>query len=400
RKCFDFFNERLIEYFRNNTHEKSEEICWKLKEKIEQNLVFVVVDVNTDVDAYTIFESINAKRQGLTTSDLLKNFIFSAADQIEKDKPDSKKLSKTEDLWDRMEQDLEKTEINQYIRHYWVSNYEKVFEKELYQQIKIRFQSNYPEILSFFEKVVSESEIYSSIIAGEVSALTKGANKALEQLRQLRNRQYYPLVLSALTSEKISDEVSQLIIDISSVAVRRSIIGKNPNELESFFSENASKLRRKEITIFDLRQTLFKDFWINDEQILLELRSMDFSDQEYLAKFILKEYEIDKGVEEKKLGKVSLEHVLPRNPENLDDWGITEDKKNEIVWNLGNLALIGQTYNSKMSNKSFKKKLPFLKKSEIKTTASIATLENWDEGSILERNNKLGDFIVKCWKKS
>jgi hypothetical protein len=233
-----------------------------------------------------------------------------------------------------------------------------------------------------------------------VSALTKGANKALEQLRQLRNRQYYPLVLSALTSEKISDEVSQLIIDISSVAVRRSIIGKNPNELESFFSENASKLRRKEITIFDLRQTLFKDFWINDEQILLELRSMDFSDQEYLAKFILKEYEIDKGVEEKKLGKVSLEHVLPRNPENLDDWGITEDKKNEIVWNLGNLALIGQTYNSKMSNKSFKKKLPFLKKSEIKTTASIATLENWDEGSILERNNKLGDFIVKCWKKS
>ena len=111
--CFEFFSDRLSDLFKNTPTEKIEEVCWDLKKKIENNLVFVVIDVSTDVDAYTIFESINSKRQGLTTSDLLKNFIFSAADQFEKDKPDSRKLLATEDMWDRMEQELEKIEINQ-----------------------------------------------------------------------------------------------------------------------------------------------------------------------------------------------------------------------------------------------------------------------------------------------
>ncbi len=399
RKCFEFFSDRLSDLFKNTPTEKIEEVCWDLKKKIENNLVFVVIDVSTDVDAYTIFESINSKRQGLTTSDLLKNFIFSAADQFEKDKPDSRKLLATEDMWDRMEQELEKIEINQYIRHHWISNYGKVSEKELYQEIKARFQNNFLEILSFFDRVVSESEIYSLIVSGDVPMLTKEGNKALEQLKQLRNKQYYPLVLSAISSDCNPVEISQLIVNIASVAVRRAIIGKNPNEFETFFSTNASQLRKKEVTIEQLSLTLLKDFWIEDEKILLELKNANFSDQEYLAKFILKEYEINKGVEEKKLGKISLEHILPRNPENLEDWNITGEKKEELVWNLGNLALIGQTYNSKMSNKSFEKKVPLLKKTEIKTTAIIAEFDKWDEESILNRNQKIATFVIKYWLK-
>lgn len=400
RKCFEFFNDRLNELFDQTPQEKREELCWELKKKLERNLVFVVIDVSTDVDAYTIFESINSKRQGLTTSDLLKNFIFSAADQFEKEKPDSKKLSGAEDLWDRMEQELEKLEINQFIRHYWISSYGKVSEKELYQQIKGQFQNNYIEILNFFEKVVSESEIYSLIATGEITSITKEANHRLDQLRQLRNKQYYPLLLSAISMEYDSQEISQLINDIGSVAVRRAIIGKNPNEFETFFSLNASKLRKKEVSIIELREELLKNFWIDDEIILLELKNANFSDQEYLAKFILREYEINRGIEEKKLGKLSLEHVLPRNPENIEDWNMTDERKEEVVWNLGNLALIGQTYNSKMSNKSFDRKVPLLKKSEIKTTAIIADSAKWDEEAILIRNEKLGIFVIKCWAKN
>lgn len=401
RKCYEFFLQKINELESNNNLKKIEESYWDLKKKLENNIVFVVIDVNTDVDAYMIFESFNSKRQDLTISDLLKNYIFSAADQYQKNKPESNKLSTIEDSWDRMEEELEKIEINHYIRHFWISNYKKVFEKELYQQIKFQFSTNYESILTFFENVVNESETYASIVNASILDFPKEGIRALEHLNQLRNKQYYPLILSAIHSGNEIKQVSELVQQISAVAVRRALIGKNPNELEAFFAENASKLRRKEVTIKTLKDILVsKEYWITDENIINEMKTADFEDQEYLAKFILREFEISQNyADEKILGKVSLEHVLPRNPENINDWGITSEKHSDLLWNIGNLALIGQKYNVKMSNKSFSKKKVWLEKTELKTTSKLSKLEKWDEEEILSRNLEIAEFLVKCWQK-
>lgn len=400
RKCYEFFTQKINELSENNFTKNTEEIYWDLKKKIESNLIFVVIDVNTDVDAYMIFESINSKRQGLTISDLLKNYIFSAADQCERDKPDSRKLSITEDAWDRMEQELDKIEINQYIRHFWVSNYKKVFEKELYQQIKFQFGNNYQSVLDFFDSVVNESETYSAILNASIPDFPQEGLHALEQLKQLRNRQYYPLILSAIHGGNDLENVSELVRQIASVAVRRALIGKNPNELETFFAENAPLLRKKQITVIELKNKLSENYWIDDEDIIEEIKTTDFEDQEYLAKFILREFEISKNpANEKTLGKVSLEHVLPRTPESVKDWNIPAEKHSDLLWNIGNLALIGQKYNNKMSNKSFDKKKSWFKKTEIKTTANLAELEDWTESEILERNSKIAIFLTKWWSK-
>lgn len=372
-----------------------------MKKKLEINLVFVVIDVNTDVDAYTIFESINSKRQGLTTSDLLKNYIFSAADQYEKTKPDSKKLSITEDAWERMEQELDKIEVDQYIRHLWISYHGKVSEKELYQQIKQKFHNNSEMILDFFSNVENESQTYSGIFNANVTDFPQDGIRALEQLKQLRNRQYYPLILSAISSGSALADISELVKKIASVAVRRALVGKNPNELETFFTDNAQSLRMKNVTTKDLIQILSTKFWIDDSEILGEIKNTNFEDQEYLAKFLLKEFELSKHpANEKILGKLSLEHVLPRNPDKVEDWDIKPEKQLELVWNIGNLALIGQKYNVRMSNKSFEKKKPWLKKTELTTTVVLVDCENWTEKEILDRNDKIADFLIKWWPKN
>lgn len=399
RKCYEFFIQRIHE-LANGNPKIIEEICWDIKKKIEANLIFVVIDVDTDVDAYGIFESINSKRQGLTISDLLKNYIFSAADQYEKEKRDSKKLSITEDAWDRMEQELDKIEINQYVRHFWISNYRRVSEKELYQQIKLQFNNNSNAILDFFDNVANEAEIYASIVNASIPDLPQEGIHALGQLRQLRNKQYYPLILSAMGGGNSLSDISELVRAIASVAVRRALIGKNPNELENFFADNAPLLRRREVSIQELKVKINKDFWISDEDIQSELRATDFEDQEYLAKFILREFEFSKNLaQEKILGKISLEHILPRTPENKSDWNIPVDRQADLLWNIGNLALIGPKYNNEMSNKSFKKKKPWLKKTEIKTTETLADIDDWTEMEILKRNASIGLFMTKWWTK-
>ncbi len=399
RKCFDFFSDKINEIYINNNDENPEEVIWDLKEKIEENLIFVTIDVSTDVDAYTIFESINSKRQGLTTSDLLKNYIFLSADNYENNKPESKKLKSVEDSWDRMEQELEKIETSQYIRHYWISNFGKVFEKELYKEIKFKFQNNYNEVLNFFEGIIDEAERYSEIVGASIEGLTEDGLRSLEQLKYLKNKQYYPLLLSAIATNSDKVEISNLIRQISSVSVRRSITGKNPNELEKFFVDNAPALRRREISIGDIISKLLSDFWISDEEIKSQLANINFEDQEYLAKFILKEFEISKNIGEKTLGKLSLEHVMPRNPEKMEDWNMSESKHEELVWNIGNLVLIGPKYNSKMSNKNFTQKKKLLKMSDMKTTSTISQLEKWEEKEILEHNVEISSFVCRNWGK-
>lgn len=400
RKCFEFFAQKINDLSIEDNSKNIEELCWELKKKLETNLIFVVIDVNTDVDAYMIFESINSKRQGLTISDLLKNYIFFAADQYEKSKADSTRLSITEAAWDTMEQELDKIEINQYIRHFWISNYKKVFEKELYQQIKFKFGNRCEEVLNFFDNVVLESETYSSIVNANISDFPKEGIRALEQLKQLRNKQYYPLILSAIHGGYDFRSVSELVRQIASVAVRRAIIGKNPNELETFFTDNALKLRVKQVSIEDLKEKLNKEHWISDDDIFEEIKTANFEDQEYLVKFILREFEISQDyANEKNLGKVSLEHILPRNPENITDWNISVEKQRDLLWNIGNLALIGQKYNVKMSNKSFAKKKSWLKKTTMITTCKLGDLEDWGEKEILDRNSEIAKFVVKCWPK-
>jgi hypothetical protein len=347
-----------------------------------------------------IFESLNSKRQELTVSDLLKNYIFSAADQYEKEKPDSRKLHITEDNWDRMEQNLDKIETNQYIRHFWISKYGKVFEKELYRKIKDELNHDSRNILAFFEGVVEESEVYASIVNANTLNLSSDGAKALNQLRKLRNKQYYPLILSAISGKWEYSEISELIKQIAAVAIRRAIICSNPNELETLFADSAPKIREKKISLQDIIDELSGKYWVSDSKIIEEIKTIDFEDQEYLAKFILREYENSQNdSDEKILGKLSLEHVLPRTPDNVNNWGIPEKRQKELLWNIGNLALIGQKYNSKMSNKAFSKKKVWLKKTNIKTTVVLADLNNWTEDEILKRNDKIGNFIIKWWQK-
>lgn len=403
RKCYEFFSEKISELeVLNDKSQKLEEVYWDLKKRLDTNLIFVVIDVTTDADAYMIFESINSKRQNLTISDLLKNYIFSAAEQYGKNKPDSNKLALTESGWEKMEQDLDKIDVNQYIRHFWISKYKKVFEKELYQEIKLEFGLENSKIMSFFDEVVSESGTYASMVNASIPDFPQSGLRALEQLKHLRNRQYYPLILSALKSTKCDvKEVSVLVQQIASVAVRRAIIGKNPNELEAFFANNASRLRNETVLIPKLVKELSgPEYWINDEDIVSELGTTNFEDQEYLAKFILREFELSKSpASEKIINKVTLEHVMPRTLGVDCDYSIPPERHEDFLWNIGNLALIGQKYNSEMSNKCFSKKKVYLSKSEIKTTKAISNFSAWTAGEITERNSEISKFLIQWWPK-
>ena len=74
-KCFGYFSDRLEELA--DVRDDGEALTRVLSETIARRLLFISITVDDDFNAYTVFETLNARGLELTTTDLLKNYLFS-----------------------------------------------------------------------------------------------------------------------------------------------------------------------------------------------------------------------------------------------------------------------------------------------------------------------------------
>ncbi len=115
----------------NQTHDPTRFLLeWNdyLKEKAK----VIVVEVNDEAAAYTIFEVLNDRGLELSVSDLLKNFIFRVADD---------RVNEAQQHWTTMVGILEgsgaeEKDLRTFIRHVWASRHGLTREKELYDRIR------------------------------------------------------------------------------------------------------------------------------------------------------------------------------------------------------------------------------------------------------------------------
>ena len=114
-----------------------EKISWLLTtllRKVER-LKVVRIGVGNPDDAYTVFESVNAKGAALTLADILKSLIFRRVKKVGDEDIAQKQ-------WDRIQANLDGTgfTLSRFIRYYWLSNFEFLTESKLYSAIKEKLE--------------------------------------------------------------------------------------------------------------------------------------------------------------------------------------------------------------------------------------------------------------------
>jgi len=368
--------------------------------RLKQRLIAVRIKVDSDADAYAIFETINSKKVELSVSDLLKNYLY-----LQSNKVGSTALENTKKRWqeisDNLSQGGDEIEPSQFIRHYWISNVESVSEKNLYRAIKNHYAVAKSEFREFPSHLTDESSLYAKLLnatkdVGE-EIIDEEAAHLLEQIKVLRVKQCYPLLLAAISVEIPKGQFKALLKAIIRVSILRGLTDRNPNELEDTYAKSARLLRKKnEKAVASIIKDILK-FSIKEDEIKRYVLDNDISVQ--LARFILVQYELCQRTGELKMGTISIEHIMPRTPENLKDWGMSAEQHEHFVTQLGNLALVGTRLNQQASNRPYSEKRKVLAKSEIKTTSEIAReYEKWGEKEILERTSKLVDFTLSSWK--
>ena len=126
--AFDYFQKQVAAYKLADANEI--ESLRALRDQVLQYLKFILVTAKSEEDAYTIFETLNARGLSLSSVDLIKNWIF-------KNYQDTHPNDNAKEIWGKTRKLLSDfTDLDTFFRHYWNSKYSFASDDRLYKSFK------------------------------------------------------------------------------------------------------------------------------------------------------------------------------------------------------------------------------------------------------------------------
>lgn len=375
------------------SHEPDEELHEWL-DYLESNLKVILVIAPDDSNAFVIFETLNDRGLELAISDLLKNYLFHrSADKIEESK----------NRWLTMVTILESVSddplVVTYLRHFAMSRYGLVREKELFGLIKRKVTTK-KAALQFASDLSMTARTYAALINTEHELWLKydsGIRDAVATFNLLGMVQVRPLLLAIVDKFSVS-AAAKAFRTLVAVAVRFQIVGgAGGGTLERIYADAAKGVTEGRLKNID---EILKEFSVlpNDSSFMSAFAVATISKQS-LARYYLRMLEGASNSElipNPDVTKVNLEHVLPQTP--ADKWsGWSQEDARAYVKRLGNLAIVSQKINSTIGNEGFDKKRKELEKSNFAFTKMISSYSQWTPKDVEDRQFKMAEAAVRVW---
>lgn len=406
--AYMFFSNKIDSFWsRNGNADSEDEPQRKLNELNRLFAAFtnqfhvLLMEVSELSEAFIIFETLNARGRDLETSDLLKNYLFSKSGDI----------SKSQNQWLTMVERLGAADTAKYIRHYWNSRHVFARDKALYrcisqyattQQRCDRLMNDLCDLSSYYHDMSNPQDDFIGYDDDRIL-------RSLENLKYLRASTYYPILLSIKSAGIFSDDDVTLILKtIESYVFRNLTICNNTaNSTETFFADVAKSIYDGILTTADEVVDVISEKIIDDDQFsaIFEKWSAKPSDKDVI-RYILRNihYYIEEknptGGREINLdnNSVHIEHIMPVEASRY--WSdIDEDSHSQLLWRLGNLALLGEEKNKAARNKPFLEKKAYYAESKIEPNNDLLKYDTWGRKEIDERQKLFTKYALEIWKK-
>lgn len=382
-----------------------ESICQKAKDSdellhdwldyLQTNLKIILVITPDDSNAFVIFETLNDRGLDLAISDLLKNYLFlKSAERIEETK--NRWLSAVAILEAASDDAL----IVPYLRHFAMSKYGLIREKDLYSLIKSKITSK-KLALSFSTELSECAKVYSALLNTDHefwSNYESSVRDSISALNTLGMIQIRPLLL-AIIDKFDKSYISSAFNKLVAVAVRFQIVGGvGGGLLEKYYADTAKSVSEGKISnIKDLIETFTA---VPTDSAFKTAFSIATISKPKLARFYLRSLEDSLGIEKiasSDTNKVNLEHILPQSL--TEDWSkhFTAEEHKAHINRLGNLTLMSSKINSSFESQDFQEKKSEYAKSEFEITKQISSYQSWNKSNIDIRQNELADLAIKIW---
>lgn len=396
QRAFNFFFEKLNEKFQNN--KSGADLSVFLEKTVGSGIVFTQIVVLNDLDAFKVFETLNARGVKLSTADLLKNYLFKVCSQLgELD------LDEAERRWQNITDIIKANELTTFIRHYWNSRFKLERQATLFKAIKREIDS--PHGAFDFLNVLENISPYYSAFNNPVDEIwDKEESTYLKVFDLLNVTTCYSLMIATISNFD-RNEFKILIRELAVIMFRYNMSDLNPNEAERVFSKVANDISNNHIDNVKDAVLALKAIYVSDKNFEQSFSTalVNTKRRKELAKYILvkienqisnKDYHHEDAI-------ATIEHILPENPGSIWEENFSVDIQSDYIYRLGNYCLLEASINKKLdNNKSFGEKLKEYKKSTYKLSNEYCDYEKFDAKTIALRQERLAKIAKSIWKSS
>ena len=396
-QCLQTFDNRLEEV--PDLRRDGRAVASLLSETVARQLLFILITVDDELNAYTVFETLNARGLELTTTDLLKNHLFSrirvAAD-----------LEALQRRWRSLMDTVEQERFPELLRYHVLCELPRVRSQRLFKLIRQRTTTP-DHVFGLLGELEGRAELFVAV-ADPNHHYWVGSREARNHVRELglfRVRQMMPLLFTAWESFSSENFVRVLRI-VSVLSFRYTVVsGLNPSALEAAFHHAAKAVSDRVATTPSGVFERLKPIYVDDAKMRQDFAGLEVGTggrKRKLAKYILARLEEDASGRacDPDTDPGTIEHVLPENP--ADEWDEDFDhaRWDSSVYRIGNLTLLEAATSRRIGNATYLDKLAAYGESRYALSKEIPGMapERWTPELLEARQMRLAARAVHLWR--
>ena len=396
-EAYVFFKSKISNRFRNSS---GGDFASFLNNVVGELMMFIQITVQDELNAYTVFETLNSRGVELTSTDLLKNYLFSQVANSETD------LKQIKHQWKKIIDAIGLKEFPNFLRYFLLATRKQLTKEYLFKEVK-HFIKTGQDVFDLLDQL--EFYAYNYVALGnpddELWNNDKENRNAVSILKAFKVIQWKPLLMVGL--EKLdNNDIKRLLQAIVAISFRYNVIAKlQTNEMEKGYSKAAINLYKGETGTIGTVLNDLKFLYVNDEDFknyfsLKQFNTNNATDKK-LARYTLYKLEGQEAggsLYDFVTDNGTIEHILPESYPETWQADFTEEAFERNVYMLGNLTLLEAGKNSKdAANKPFEEKKEVFAGSKFALTKKI-TDPQWTTQNIKSRQAHLAKLATGIWK--
>ena len=391
-QAFEYFSKQIDQH--PEIVKSGENLAEFLTDIIARRLLFIQISVEDELNAYTVFETLNARGLELSSTDLLKNYLFS----LIRSPGDLKALQRQ---WQMIINTVRMEKFPEFLRYYLSLEQPWVRRERLFKIVRESVKNGH-QVFDLIDQLESYSSLFVALGNAQDDFWRETpVNQAyIRELELFRVKQAYPILFAA--HGKFSDaDFTRLLKLISVLSFRYTVVcGLNPSELEKVYNQVAIAIQNSEIITPKQVFEQLRSVYVSDEKFAQDFELLTVStrgQKKKLARYILWKLENDVADPPIDEESFSIEHILPESPEQdwLDDF--TDAQITDMVYRLGNLTPLEPPLNRQIGNRSYAIKRDVYPTSAYRLTQEILA-EEWTPHALANRQKQLAKRAVHIWR--
>jgi Protein of unknown function DUF262/Protein of unknown function (DUF1524) len=396
-ECFTYF-KRQVEAWSAGKPDGAR-LARLLSETAGRQLMFIRIAVDDELNAYTVFETLNARGLELSATDLLKNYLFSrlrtAAD-----------LQALQRRWQALMATVRQERFPEFLRYHLQCELPRVRTQRLFKLVRERVPTG-QDVFALLDSLERRAEIFAALFDPQHAYWIDRRDCApyVRELNVLRVRQMTPLVFAAWERFNEAD-LARLFKLLAALLFRYSAVsGLNTNALEPVFHAAAKGVLEGRLhTPADVFSAL-RGVYVDDvrfEQDFARLAPDSAGQGKKLIRYILARLEADASGRacDPDADSGTVEHVLPENPSAAWELDFPRDHWLGAIDRLGNLTWLEPGLNRSVGNADFSAKCEAYRKSRYRLSNQLpdSVGEEWTPGRLDARQDHMAKRAVHLWR--